>query len=738
MKQINTFVIVLLFTMPFFLNAQSGKPIYEILGLQEGCPLPVPSKPRGKSDAGKAPEYAVEMEIDVPPPPPPPPPPPSNNQQTEIVDIPEPPSETSMLKDLKSFLKSKKYGQPEMKFGENKFVLDEDMNWNLVSQKGKKISKTKFELVKISFDETNLSFTGKELGKAGFNVYNKNAEPFFKENFQRIRPYGRGNYVFFYSGKKIGVAHLKKGKILIPAKYDQVQHQNNCWIVQIGKLKGILDEKGKVILAPKYEELSTAYSEDGNNYCFIPARNGELDILKNGKTFHKLGIKYNQYGYGKIFHGRYLYYNHQFIDLKKKQFLACGDRIKVENHQSFHTLFSVTDKKGQNWFFNEKGEVITGAPVGNKASRLQIDNHLAAIGIKTDKKNPLGYPVYKVGLLDKQLEWRIEPKYTNLSAVKKSGLYLARNKEHQYGVIDTNEQVIIPFEYAHINNVGKVLLAFRVPKSSRAEVLDFSGKKLFEAELNYKHISTNSIAYEARRLSDGKRVMLNERFEVIYDQGFNNKGKFGKDAIWVDKFGNTTTYNAFDLDGNPYPVMVDGQARTDYKKIKHIYRTPFFLIQLSDDKKYLYNPNTKSTSPIKPDINYLGDALYKSHGLIAANKEYREDMGIIDSLGKEILPPVFKNVSQHENMISVQSEDRNYIFASDGEQLLEQYDNTYYLFGKYFWVKKKDKVGLVNIKGEIIIPLEYKSLSKSGNWDIQVTDFSGKKTIYNVDGEKIK
>ncbi len=725
MKLLNTLFVFLLisFFYPEVVEAQSGKPIYEVLNLEQGCPLPELSK---SSQAPIIERQEAVMEV----PPPPPPPFPSQGETPS-----PPPSTESLIQELQDYLKNKEFSKQVKEFGENRFVQNEDYTWTLVSTNGKRLIETKFEIVIVASNKQN--FTGKEVNKPGFNVYDQLGKAIFKENFQNIYPHIRDKYVFFNSGKYRGVATLD-GKILIPAKYDQISQHQKAWVVQLGELKGVLNEKGKVLIRPKYKSLNIAYSNDKHIYSFVRDNNGELTILKNSKVFQKLGIKYYQYANEKIFDGRYVYYNHQLIDLKKKQFLFCGDKIKIETHQNVKNLFSITDKNREHWFFYEKGETIINVPVNSKASRLSFTNNLAVVGLKTDKKNPMGYKVYKTGLLNDELKWEIEPRYNSMSSIKETNLFIVKNQEHKYGVIDTEEKIIIPFEYLYINSLGKQLLAFRNKQSKIAEILDQSGKKLFEANIEHKSIQTNSMGYSAYREKDNKRVLLNDRFEEIYGKGFNNYGAFGKEAIWIEKFGSPNIYEIFDYNGIAYPIIVEGKPRNDFKKIKRVYRTPFFNIQLSDDKRYLYNSNTKTAYLINSDLEFLGDALYKSHGLVAANKEYREDMGIIDTLGNEVLPPVFKNIKKIGNILSVRTKDRNYILSDKGAHLFDQYDTAFHLFENFYGIEKDGKLGVANLRQEIIIPIKYKRVVKNGILNFEVTTDSGQKIILDSDGQEIR
>jgi len=114
-------------------------------------------------------------------------------------------------------------------------------------------------------------------------------------------------------------------------------------------------------------------------------------------------------------------------------------------------------------------------------------------------------------------------------------------------------------------------------------------------------------------------------------------------------------------------------------------------------------------------------------------------MGLIDSLGNEILPPAFEAISKiYENVgiFSVSTKNKKHIFTFDGKELFEEYENSNYLFNQFFAVKKDGKVGVLRINGEVVIPFEYKTIIKKHPERFQATTFQDEKIHFGINGDR--
>ncbi len=725
MKTTKLTIIIFLCNIAFTAQSQPVKTVGEFLGLEEGCPLPK----SGSSPIPKERRGSME-EVEAPPPNS------SNTPAKKKEEVIPPTDEASWRESLQSYIKENSPKKNSMVIEGNEFFQDENHLWGLKNSSGKVIQKPCFEVAQISPANSSL-FVGKKIGNKGFNVFDKNGKAILKKNYQHIHYYISDKHITIHSGGKEGRATID-GKILIKPKYDIISGFNNAWMVYKDKLIGVVNHQGKVLVPPKYKKLKIAQSNDKHIYTFVAEANGELTIYKNKKVAYRLGIKYYEHAAGRIFDGRYLFYNNKLIDLKKNQYLFCDEKIKVERHQHVFHLFTIKKDK-DHWVFNEKGELFSEQPVLGRPQYIQFNKGLGIVALNTGEKNPFGYPVAKVGLLNNQMEWVLPPEFRHLTLIPNSDLYIAAKPGEKGGVIDSTGTTIIPNEYISIKPMGKKLICSRDRKSALVEILDWSGKKLFEKNLDHKDVESLSGGYTARRKSDNKKVILDEQFNEIYDKKHYNlrsliKGK----AIWFEDFGEPNRQYVIGFDGKPYSLMLDGELRSDFKNIKHYWKTPFYQVRCADNSTYLYNLNTQSGFKLDDKIKSIDASLYKKLGLLISVREDKKNKGLIDTLGQEILPPNFKNISTGGPFFSIVTEHKIHTFTPSGRELFKEYDAAYFLYHNFFAVKKKGKVGVVNIKGDIIIPLNYEYITKDSIFNLRAKTLSGQKILMGLDGVKIK
>lgn len=724
MKLLKLVFIIFFCNIAFTAQTQSVKTVGLFLGLQEGCPLPKP----GTSPIPKKRGGAME-EVESPPPN-------SSSKPPIKKEIIPPTDEASWRKALQSYIKGHTPKRASMSIEGNEFFQDENHLWGLKNSTGKVIVKPCFEVAQIS-PANKSRFVGKKIGVKGFNVFDKNGKAILKKNYQHIHYYISEKHITIHSKGKQGVASVD-GKILIKPKYDIISSFNNGWVVHQNKLLGVVNYEGKVLIPPKYKKLNIAKTNDKHTYTFVPETNGELTIYKNKKVAYRLGIKYYEHAAGRIYDGRYLFYNHQLIDLKKNQYILCGGNIKIETHQHAYNLFTIKKDK-DHWVFNEKGELFSELAVLGRPHYMQFENGLTIVALNTGEKNPFGYPIAKVGILNTKMEWVLPTDYGYMNFIPNSNLYVAAKIGGKAGVIDITGSTVIPYEYLRITPMGEKLFCYRNRKSTLVEVLDWSGKKLFEKNLEHKDVSSISGGYTARRKSDNKKVILNDQFDEIYNKKFYNLRTLIKDeAVWFEDFGSPNTQYVIGFDGNPYSLVLDGEPRSDYKQIKHYWSTPFYQIKCADDSKYLYNSNTQKGFKLDDKINSIDVSLYKSLGLLISVREDKKNKGLIDTLGQEILPPNFKNIYNSGAFFTIITEHRSHTFTATGRELFGEYDAAYFLYHNFFAVKKNGKVGVVNIKGDIIIPFNYEYINKDSIFNLRAKTLSGQNILMGLDGVKIK
>lgn len=724
MKLSKFLFIFLFFNSAFTLNSQSTKNITDFLNLETGCPLPEPSKnQKSKKRNGYAEEVEVSPEdfIDTP-----------TQPKKEIIP---PVKDTPWKNNITSYLQNLSPKKATKKIEGHLLFQDEYHLWGIKNAAGKIIVSPCFEVVHIP-KNNQTRFVGKKIGEKGFNVFDKNGKAILKKNYQHIYPYFGKDHIPFHSKGKQGMA-TTNGKVIIQPKYDIISGFKNGWKVKKDGLFGVLDKKGKSLIPPKYKYLNIAQTDDDDVYTFVAEKNGDLTIYKNKKVAHRLGIKYYEHAASRIFENRYLFYGNKLIDLKKKQFLFCDKKIKVERHQDVMHLFTIKLDKDY-WVFNEKGEMFFDLPIMGKPQYLKFENGVAIAGLKTQDKDLFGFPVGKGGLLNKNLDWDLPPNYRTIERIKQSNLYIAAKIGQKIGIIDSTGAEIIPATYLRIEQIGEKLYGYKKRKSNLVDVLDKTGKKISETNMDYTKVNPYYSIYTARRKKDNKKVILDHQFNEIYHEKYYNMGSIvdGK-AIWIEKTGSPKTYDVIDYSGNPLPLILNGQPRSDITEIKYYWKTPFFRIKCSDESTYIFNKNTESGFLLNDEINEIDASLYSSYGLLISIRTDGKNKGLIDKSGKEILPPNFKNIAKAGPFIHVRTDDRSHTFTPTGKELFKEYDYAGFLYHNFFVVKKDGKAGVVNIKGDIIIPLKYRAIWKDSIFNLKAKTLNGREILLGLDGVEI-
>jgi len=91
----------------------------------------------------------------------------------------------------------------------------------------------------------------KILGKWGFvNVQDKIV---INPSYEEVKEFSNGTCIVKRNGK-FGLLD-GEGKIALPIRYDQIERANDKFLLAIGQLKGLADEKGNVLIDPRFDLL---------------------------------------------------------------------------------------------------------------------------------------------------------------------------------------------------------------------------------------------------------------------------------------------------------------------------------------------------------------------------------------------------------------------------------------------------------------------------------------------------
>lgn len=266
-------------------------------------------------------------------------------------------------------------------------------------------------------------------------------------------------------------------------------------------------------------------------------------------------------------------------------------------------------------------------------------------------------------------EKQFNSNYNFLDFYGSSSIFIAK-KDSKYGLIDSNEAIILPFEYDTI--------LFKRLKNDRMKV-----------NIPYGFIKKNDLYGMLDSMGNLTTPIHFDQLPKVYNHwgvSCSSKGKFGA----ISLYGETLVPFEYDrlvsIDEGEFSIVSKNEKYGVYKlreslvvpiefeRVKKYFKDPLFVVK-KEKKEGLYNQFGELKLPIIYDaISYANGYNGKNWLKAASNKLY----GIVNSKGELILPVEFEHVNGRHP--------------------------------KGFIVKKKGLYGIVDENGDIIVPIEYQNI----------------------------
>jgi len=263
-------------------------------------------------------------------------------------------------------------------------------------------------------------------------------------------PYKEGE-LLVKQNDKYGVINIKGNK-LIGIEYDQITvdgyytdengYQYAGYIIsnktQEGYRYGYMNDKGKLVLQPEYNELSRITEiEDNENAYLLCAKNGQFGVTKNEKQL--VNNEYQSITYDGT--------NQLLVVEKSKKYGI----ITLNGQLIVPTQYNQIDITGVYLYAkNEQGTTV----YNSNGTEANIDTNIAILNTSNEKYRIRIHSENgtKYGVIGKDGKQMIEEKYNYLEYLYEN-YFIVSNENSKLGIIDDKENVKIEIENDSLQKV---------------------------------------------------------------------------------------------------------------------------------------------------------------------------------------------------------------------------------------------------------------------------------------------
>jgi hypothetical protein len=365
-----------------------------------------------------------------------------------------------------------------------------------------------------------------------------------------------GNFAVFVSNRLYGVID-SKGKIIIPAKYNEIKlNENGLWAVGSGNKYGFADRTGKLVIPMIYSDAFAFYEglaavQKNGKYGFINPANkivipfiydkaisfsGGLAWVKKAGKFSYINKKGETVIPAKYDDAHDFMFNSAAVAINGKYSLInpSGNVISTEQYDAVWVInrqlpYLIVYRNGRAGCINRKGEVLLPCSydevrILNKEIFRVMDNGIfKPFYVSTKTFGPNTYEI-------------LSDIYNEDGSVFK--------REGKYGYVDTNYKEIIPPVYERgsqvfLNGLAKVYLGDKIGYVNR------ENKMVIPVEYDYEMNNREGILILRKRnkyvlyATDGKKIKELPEGVMANDNFYNGVARILKDFFlgYIDKQG---------------------------------------------------------------------------------------------------------------------------------------------------------------------------------------------------------
>ncbi len=285
----------------------------------------------------------------------------------------------------------------------------------------------------------------------------------------------------------------------------------------------------------------------------------------------------------------------------------------------------------------------------------------------------------------------INPEYH--FAQKFNGPYAIVGMNEKLGVINKQNEVILPFEYEYLKFNSNESFIYGLATQYLGEynlgIIDSKGQVLLPA-----------LYYSIQPIQDYYRITKQSYIVTDHEDGVDTR----------------EVYNQYGLADSLGQIILPAE----YQSIKFLENN--FIIIEKDTQYALFDSKVDRLT----DFKYIViDEFYEGLSKVRLDDKF----GFIDTTGKEIIPCIYEFCSTfRNNQAIVRKDGKAALINKNGEILIDfKYTGLGRIYMDQFLVYENKKWGMAHVNGDILLPVEYRktlydknfiALEKDNQWQI--------------------
>ncbi len=591
-------------------------------------------------------------------------------------------------------------------------------------------------------------------------IFLKEGTPFGKSNHFSFNRVKQTNKVFAVKLEgKWGVIN-ESSKNIFPFKYDNIELVTNYDVTNINNNPSFHGNNRKKIY--DQEGCTELVTSKKINPSYLLEQNGITTILQDNKT-----ITISEVGlHDAVF--CYALKDNSFKELfimKKDNKLGIIDingnivlPFEYDNPVFLTSEYFQISKEKKIAIIDMNGEVIQ-PPTFDKVDNNTITLDGKCGTLTHDFKKYLITPQY-----DELQPFYKGKRYPRYGVMEKGALFAS--KDGQYGVIDSLNNIIIPFQNGKLSlfDLEIIIADFDGKKT----ILDLKGNPLLPQEIEfikrtsqskeelivrkdglvgiYNYKSNTFIInpiYQTIHSPYGKKyfyvVQKDDKFGLVkkdgspllpieYDKISGHQIQKNNLYGYLDKFGKVLIEPKYERVQDQFAVKENGLwgildsvgnwfVAPQFERIQHFYKG--YIVFKKNKRGYINPSKNVFIQPIYDDIQrFTGRIKVKKNGF----------WSVMDDTGKVILPFEFTEIKSHSlNRLVVKKDSTWGIYSGEGKELqptifseIGGNEEPY----EYIPVFQNKKMGWVDEKGDLIIPCKYEDIRSNKRFSFQKSPHS--------------